>query len=330
MTAPNWLELLVRMTAGEESEQPFVGVLEVTEMRHSDDGTPRVATDEEREWPSPVRVFKDRQRYRVETLDGDVLTIRNDEHTFVFGGHVHGAEDEVDPRTPHRFAHERDSGVRHGAHGHDIERRAVTDWRGDDFTTPAGPARQTTFLGRAAWDVELAPPPHKPSPLVLTVDAVNGMVYQQRSVHFGVLSRWTEIVDVASHPDSLFEWDGDAYWYEGSFREVSDEDVREWEQQRAEEAARLGLGGLVLSTPVEVGVHEHEDDGSFFVSLDVGAHGALLRRPTSSEPWHPDINYPFVEQWSDDQWDWCAASDSSADAVTQIRRQLDVPRPEER
>lgn len=216
------------MTAGEPEESPFVGILEVRELGRDDQDEVVEVGDDDLRWPSRVRVFKDRERYRVESLDGTLLTIRDAQYTFVFG---HDLDDEdhtvAGHDTPRRFDNEADGEVRPGAHGQVIERREAIDWRGDDFTTPAGPAVPVTYLGRDAWEVELVPPLHKPSPLVLTIDAVTGMTYQQRSVQYGVLSRWVELEDVASHSDSLFEWDGHAHWYEGSFREATDEEIHE-------------------------------------------------------------------------------------------------------
>lgn len=315
------------MTAGEQEEQPFVGVLEVTEWQRDDDDEVHPASDDERSWPSPVRVFKDRQRYRVEALDGTLLTIRDATDVYVFHPPGHELHDH-EPGVPTKSA--REDGIHPGAHGADIARRSPRDWSGDDFTTPTGPPRAVTCLGRPAWEVELAPPPHKPSPLVLVVDAVTGMTYEQRSAAFGVLSRWTEIVTVESHPDELFRWDGEVYEYWATSGPMTQDDEREWERQRAERVASMGLGPLELTVPVTTYPHEVEDDGSFFVSLSADAQGVLVRRPTSSEPWDPDISYPFVTQWSDGHWDWCVASDSSAQHLDQIRRQLAEPRPDDR
>ena len=319
MTPPSWLELMVRMIAGEREEEPFVGLLEVSTY------------DEDSPWPSVVRVFKDRGRYRVEDLDGAVLTIRNDEHTFVFrtDGDDHRQDCDLPAGVPHRYDNDGDGEYRPGAHAEFIERRPPTDWRGDDFTTPTGPARATTHLGRDAWEVELAPPDHKPSPLVLTIDARHGMTYEQRSISFGTLSRWRELAIVESHADQLFEWHGECVYYEVGLREVTDQDEAEWERERAERVAELGLGPIELRLPARMHPHEMSEDGSLFVSLDVRADGVLLRRPTSPEAWETDIDYRFEDRWSDGTWDWCAASHRSVEMVAQIRRQLAEPRPED-
>lgn len=304
------------MTAGEQDETPFTGVLEVV-------------GDEDSEWPSMVRVFKDRERYRVEDLDGSVLTIHNLEHTFAFRSdedypHDHGVPIGV----PSRHDNEPGSTFHPGAYGHLIARRDPTDWRGDDFTTPTGPARAMTYLGRAAWEVELAPPAHKPSPLVIVVDAITGMTYEQRSIQFGLLSRWREIEPVESHPNALFEWDGDVHTFFGGSFVMSDDEESDWQRERAERAAALGVGPLELTVRAEVHPHEADDDGAFFASIEARVDGVLLRRPTSAERWEPDINYPHEQRWSDDTWDWCVASDGSVEHLTQIRRQLAEPRPE--
>lgn len=313
MNPPTWLELLVRMTAGEAEEKPFVGVLEVL-------------GDEDPEWPSVVRVFKDRERYRVEDLDGTLLTIRNALHVFSFGAAGDHPE-EVHPGDPQRFDND-GSSFHPGAYGHLLARRHPTDWRGDDFTTPTGPARPVTFLGRDAWEVELAPPDHKPSPLVLVVDVVTGMTYEQRSRQFGPLSRWTEIEDVEAHPDELFEWAGDAFWYTAGISDVADEDEAEWRREQAAMAEAVGIGPLTVSAAADPHVYELDDDGSFHLSFTFDVYGSLQRRPTSDAPWDLDQNFDHEERWSDTTWDWCVANTGTADLNAQIRRQVSQPRPD--
>jgi hypothetical protein len=313
MTPPSWLELLVRMTAGEQEERPFVGVLEV-------------ADEVETSWPSRVRVFKDRERYRVESLDGRVLTIRNAEHTFVFRDeHDEDCPDDV----PHRYDNLDGEYVRPGAYGNVIERREPRDWRGDDFTIPTGPAAAVTFLGHDAWQIELAPPEHKPSPLVVTIDAANGMTYEQRSALFGVLSRWTQLEVVDSHDDALFVWNGDAAWYTGEWREVSVEEEQQWERERAAWMAERGIGPLRVSTTLELHVHEQEEDDGFFASFDASSHGFVARRRRSDEPWDLDVDYPHLDRWSDSTWEWCVGSQDGPEQLAEIRRQLAEPRHED-
>ena len=79
-------------------------------------------------------------------------------------------------------------------------------WRGDDFTVPTGPATEVRCLDRRAWLVELAPPPHKPYPLSLTIDADTGLVLRQSNEHFGTYHEWIELDTDADPPDDLFTW----------------------------------------------------------------------------------------------------------------------------
>ncbi|XVU30098.1 hypothetical protein ACQPZJ_24315 [Actinoplanes sp. CA-054009] len=45
----------------------------------------------------------------------------------------------------------------------------------DDFTRPAGPVTETAFIGRRAWSVLLAAPPHKPHPVRQILDVETGV-----------------------------------------------------------------------------------------------------------------------------------------------------------
>ena len=134
---------------------------------------------------------------------------------------------------------------------------------------------------------------------------------------------------MASHPYALFEWNGDAFWYTATSGPMSDEAEAEWERDRAERAAALGVGPLDLTVRSRLYPHDLDDDGGFFVSIEARVDCVLLRRPRSAEPWDPDINYPHEQRWSDDQWDWCVASDGSVEHLTQIRHQLVEPRPDD-
>lgn len=304
--APPWIELLVRMCAGESAEQPFVGILEVAENYDGD------------EWPSAVRVFKDRERYRVESLDGRLLTIRQAGRTYVFH------EDDV----PARLDDDEDGEVHHGAHGNIIRRRHPSDWRGDDFTRPAGPPREVTYLGRQAWEVELTPPPHKPSALVLTIDAGNGMTLEQRSVEFGLISRWTEIAAVESHPDDLFTWDGEVVRAWTGESEVTEEDLAEERRRDAEVAATLGIPALELSVELPMHVYVSDESGGFHAGFRTDVYGSVQRRRRSDEPWDLDQDFEHEERWSDNTWDWCVASDDVPEQLSSIRAQLTEPRPD--
>ena len=79
-------------------------------------------------------------------------------------------------------------------------------WSGDDFTRPSGPAREVRFLGRSAWEIELAPPPRKPHPMQLIVDQQTGLVLREGNAAFGTFTEWTSLDLTAELPDDLFVW----------------------------------------------------------------------------------------------------------------------------
>jgi hypothetical protein len=82
-------------------------------------------------------------------------------------------------------------------------------WTGDDFTIPTGAERAVTFLDRPAWQVELGPPPRKPYPMQMTVDAATGLVLREGNDALGSFHEWTELNIDADLPDHLFTFDPD-------------------------------------------------------------------------------------------------------------------------
>lgn len=66
-------------------------------------------------------------------------------------------------------------------------------WEGATFTRPTGPPVDLTFLGRPAWQVELAPPAHKPYPVQMIIDAETGLLLRQGNAAFGVFHEWVEL-----------------------------------------------------------------------------------------------------------------------------------------
>ena len=56
-----------------------------------------------------------------------------------------------------------------------IKPRDLVHPQDDDFTRPAGPVEELTFLGRRAWRVLLAPPPRKPQPVWQILDVASGV-----------------------------------------------------------------------------------------------------------------------------------------------------------
>jgi hypothetical protein len=91
-----------------------------------------------------------------------------------------------DPAASGVVALPRRRGVNPAPDDHDFGTARPTEdrWQGDDFTIPTGPEAAVTFLGRPAWEVELAPPPHKPYPLKIVIDAETGLVLRQANDAF--------------------------------------------------------------------------------------------------------------------------------------------------
>lgn len=77
-------------------------------------------------------------------------------------------------------------------------------WDGDDFTRPTGPPSKVTFLGRAALEIDLAPPQHKPAPMQIVIDAETGLLLREGSAAFGTFHEWTSLDTAANLPDELF------------------------------------------------------------------------------------------------------------------------------
>jgi hypothetical protein len=63
----------------------------------------------------------------------------------------------------------------------------------DDFTRPAGPVVETTFIDRPAWRVMLAPPPRKPQPVAQILDVESGVTLAYQSPEGLTLVGFTEL-----------------------------------------------------------------------------------------------------------------------------------------
>lgn len=306
MTTPEqqWLEIYVRMVAGEPSEEPFEGVLEVREDEDSDELT-------------VYRVRKDRHRWRVETADGRPVSIQGDEHVFSFRG--------------------RDVPVREDRRGRDrsdaydvVDRPAPAGWPLDhedgDFTRPAASPRRVTYLGREAWEVTLLPPRHKESPLVVTVDALNGMLLEERSPAIGVLRAWREIEPVNSFAPATFGWDGDfvATFVLSEDDEPPEEIRGEVMAERARAAAFRGRLGLEsVRAPVELELENPwvDEDGSVSAWFRAPSQVRFAR---SRVPEDPDDGELQASWRTPGGWTWTVgASEGGPDLLEAVRAALE-------
>jgi hypothetical protein len=253
---------------------------------------PPESPDPAKEEPVLTRVWRSGRRIRLERPDGRPSLIVGDERCWRFRG-----DDPVPVESPNRAVVYQGNGTQL------LHRREAGEFTGNDFTRPTGPVGETTFLGRPAYTVELAPPPHKPFPIQLVVDRETGLVLQQRNDGFGSVDEWTEFVLGEDAEDQLFHWDGPS-------RPESDERAereREWQADLAERAEwfRSNVASLPLRLELDLSVlvNIHEPDGSFQASLGESGLGSLARRPSSEEDWQ--LGWSTVQhRWTKDGWDW--------------------------
>jgi hypothetical protein len=303
VSTPRWPELIVLMCFGQSEERPFTGVVEVDD-RYDDE-------EDDVALPGAVRVHKKGARYRVESIAGDLLYIRGSDRSWRFprGGGDPGLVNQDDK-------------YEGGSYGFAIERPDPTNWRGGDFTTPTGPLRPTTYLGMDAWQVELAPPAHKPAPVELIVDQHTGMV-----LRWGDSFRWTQVDQVDDLADSLFEWDGSFFFASsddgGGLPDDIVESLRRSDAERRTRIAALGVTQLRLDVSADPEAYSAEDDGSFHVTYDVTGFVQVRRRPHDDTTWDLDGPIDRWSTWTEGAWDWAVAlSDIDRDQVPAIRRQL--------
>ncbi|MEO7261525.1 MAG: hypothetical protein ABI047_09770 [Jatrophihabitantaceae bacterium] len=260
---------------GEESEDP--------------DGEPPADAGDE---PVLTRAWRSGRRVRLERPDGRPSLIVNEQSCWQFRG-----DEPVPVESPSSVVMYQGNGTQL------LRRRDAGEFTGDDFTRPTGPVSSTTFLGRGAYTVELAPPAHKPFPLQLVVDAETGLVLQQRNDGFGSVDEWIEIVVGEPLDDQLFRWQGPSR----SEADERAEHEQEWQADRAERAdwfrANVAALPLRLELDLSVYVHVREPDGSFEASIGDSHLGALARRPSSEQDWQ--LGWSEVQhRWSCDGWDW--------------------------
>jgi hypothetical protein len=238
-------------------------------------------------------VWRHGHRLRLEEPEGQVNLIVGDDHIWQYD-----AQRRLHVQMSRRTVHYAVSGTQL------LERRPLSEYAGNDFTQPAGEVTTSTFLGRPAWTVELAPPAHKPHPVQLVVDAQTGIVLQQRNDGPGTTDEWVEFVVDQGVDPSLFTWAGPVVTA-GELQAV----------QQAGQAADLErrsewFRSTVTSAPLRLEfdvpplVHVHAEDGSFEASLGLDAgFGSLARRPRSDEPCELH-GHSFDHRWSTPRWDW--------------------------
>jgi hypothetical protein len=302
----------IRSDDGRDSSRGYFGLISDESDARPVIAGARPRLDEAAERP-PIRVWRDGDKLRIAEPDGSPNLIVGESTCWRFD-----REHDTPLAAPAGVVHHVGQGTQL------LWRLTAEDFLGGDFTRPTGPVGSTTFLGRAAWTVELAPPQHKPCPIQLVVDAQTGLVLQQRNDGFGSIDEWVEFVVGEPLDPELFTWSGPA-------RDDADERAARWAEHERDLANRrewFETHVAALSLRVELGLdvllHEWDDTtGAFHASLG-GNVGTLTRRPRSDEPW--DLGSSNNQhRWSEEGWDWVLTQyDGQIDAagLAALRRQL--------
>lgn len=323
MRVPTWIELLVLMVHGpvgpdgapRPGPEPSVrGVLRshragaergnaVGWVVGGGDPVPVVAGAGRRDAAADeevgLRVWRSGPGVRVEDLDGSprVVADASTVWSFLDGGPVPVAA----PRSALVLA---------GAGTHLLARREAAELVGDDYTRPTGPVGATTHAGRSAWTVELAPPPHKPHPMQVVVDAATGVVLQQRVDAVGAVDEWVEITVGGPADPSLFRWTGPTRAAPTAAEAAAPEHRAERERWATWFADAVGPVRREVVAPVLLDLSVqwvHTLDrrtGAFEATLGDGAvQCTLARRRRSSAPWR--LGWERVQhRWTTDRFDW--------------------------
>jgi hypothetical protein len=321
-----WIELLSLMVDGPRPEPAVRGAIRSvagTETHHLAWGGlhPPVLTGRRGHLDAsvapapPIRVWRDGRRLRIEEPDGSLNVIVGDTTCWQFDS-AHDAPLTA-PSTQLRYF---------GNGTQLVSRRDAAEFLEDDFTRPTGPVRAATFLDRAAWTVELAPPAHKKFPIQLVVDAQTGLVLQQRNDGYGSVDEWVEFVVGEPLADELFTWDGPA-------RSLADQEEERRTQHEADLTRRrdwfeANVAALPLRVEVDltVLVHVHDDEtGAFEASVGADSVGSLARRPRSEIDWERPGLTTDTHRWSTPRWDWALTfwrADVTTESIEKLKRDL--------
>ncbi len=216
--------------------------------------------------------------------------------------------------------------VRYGFRGTSLLwRREAEGFLGSDFTRPTGQIGATSYLGRPAWTVELAPPADKPYPMQLVVDAETGLLLQRRNDGFGSIEEWVELVVGERLDPALFTWDGPSRSEADEQRARLAEHEADLARRRAWVAENVTPQPLRLELQADIQLHDWDaETGAFQASIADGV-GSLARRPTSAGAWDTGFSVEDQHQWSDDRWDWVLSMHRVAlapGALEALQRQL--------
>ncbi len=298
MTDAQWLEILVRMVAGEASEEPIEGVL-------------AVRLDEEAEELTRFHVRKHGHRWRVDDDSGRPWSIQGDQVGYLFH------HDEVDDGVPEQVG--RGAMWMHAPFGDALARPRPADWlvAGDWRHGPAelaAPLRRTTYLGREAWDVRLLRP-EGAGEVRYVVDETDGRLLACEGEHVATF-RWEELAVVDPHLAELFVWDGPYGTGPGGVDDVDpSEDVATVVARNREATATLvadlGLDALSVTSAGTAEAYVMSD-GVVSLHWNASAWFSVLRAPLEAEDdedadvgeEEPAARGTVTTGWADDRWRW--------------------------
>lgn len=299
MTDAQWLEILVRMVAGEAYEEPIEGVL-------------AVRLDEDSEELTRFHVRKHGHRWRVDDESGRPWAIQGDRVGYLFH------HDEADEDVPERVG--REAMAMHAPFGGALARPRPVDWliAGDWRHGPAelaAPLRRTTHLGREAWDVRLIRP-EGAGEVRYVVDGSDGRLLACEGA-YELNFRWEELAVVDPHPPALFVWDGPYGTGPGGVDYVDpSEDVGTVVARNREATATLVADlGLDALSVTSAGTAEAYVVGDGVVSLhwNASAWFSVVRAPLEAEDDEdageegdegPAARGTVSTGWTDDRWRW--------------------------
>ena len=257
-----------------------------------------------------VHVWRDGARLRVESNDGEPLYFCDGVHSWT------PRSDRgwlVSPASPHGY---------HGPGRQILTVRGPAEWSDDDFTRPTdSPITVGEYLGRTAWNVELAPPPGKPAAMQLVVDAETGAILQGRNDHFASHTSFTEFALDESRDDDFYRWQGPAQTQEEFRAELRREDARRREREAQWFADNVTPDPITISVPVTLAPEHvrHLDGDAIVFGLNGGAAGIVLvvaRRPRSSSAWVHPGGTRHARFWSTDLHDWAVGAGMPVHAAT--------------
>jgi len=109
-------------------------------------------------------------------------------------------------------------------------------------------------------------------------------------------------VDLA---ESLFVWNGPTQTMDEANADRHADHERDMATRR-DWLAERGLTGIPLPATPQLMLHEWDDDGSIYASVDLSSHATVLRRPISDGHWDAadTVNYPHSYRWADARWEW--------------------------